>query len=137
MSRGLEDQLGHSTWETMVSGLVQPGVLAPTTRGLRPHNEVLDASSRDAVIARLRAAAESDGPVEPRTAALLNMTGPAHLLEVVAPDRSARKHARRRIDHALDGTAFAELGKVVRKILADAEAIGGAAAAGGAVAASS
>ena len=30
------------------------------------------------------------------------MTGPASLLEVVAPERRGRKHARQRIDHALD-----------------------------------
>jgi hypothetical protein len=66
------------------------------------------------------------------------MTGPAHLLEVVAPDRASRKHARDRIDHALDSTDLESVGKIVRKLLAEAAAAaattaviaGGAASAG-------
>ena len=65
------------------------------------------------------------------------MTGPAQLLEVVAPDRSTRKHARHRIDRALDGSDLEAVGKVVRRLIqevneaaATAAAIGAAAAAG-------
>ena len=50
------------------------------------------------------------------------MTGPAHLLEVVAPERGARRHARRRIDHALDGHPFQPIVKAVRRLIADSEA---------------
>jgi hypothetical protein len=45
------------------------------------------------------------------------MAGPAHLLEIVAPERSGRREGRRRIDHALDGTPLAPLGKAVRKVI--------------------
>lgn len=51
------------------------------------------------------------------------MTGPAQLLKVVAPERSMRKHARRRIDHAIDGTTLGPVGKVVRKLIEEAAAV--------------
>ncbi len=50
------------------------------------------------------------------------MTGPANLLEVVAPERRGRRHARRRIDHGLDGTDLEIYGKTVRKLIAEAAA---------------
>ena len=42
------------------------------------------------------------GPLDARMATLLALAGPCQLLEVVAPDRSDRKAARRRIDTAAD-----------------------------------
>ena len=48
----------------------------------------------------LRAAAGSDGPLEPDTATLLALAGPCQLLEVVAPERADRAQAKRRIDDA-------------------------------------
>ena len=89
------------------------------------------------MIARLQAAAADDGPMDPRTALLLNMTGPANLLEVVAPERRGRRHARRRIDHGLDGTDLEIYGKTVRKLIAEAAAAASGYGAGGAVAATS
>ena len=86
---------------------------------MRPKNDVVDHRAGDAVIARLRAAASERRPPRPRTGLLLDMTGPASLLEVVAPERSERRHARRRIDHGLDGTEYEMFGKVVRRILAE------------------
>ena len=56
------------------------------------------------------------------------MTGPAQLLELVAPDRSARQHARRRIAHALDATSLQPIAESVRKVLADAAAAAAVAA---------
>ena len=50
------------------------------------------------------------------------MTGPAHLLEVVAPERRDRRHARDRIDHALDHTDLEPFGEVVRRLIAEATA---------------
>ena len=137
MSRGLEKRLGMSTREVMFSGLAGAGIVGASTGGLRPRRPVLDRDAWDAVLDRLRAAAQSDGPLDPRTALVLSMTGPAQLLEVVAPDRSTRKHARNRIDHALDGSELEALGKVVRRLIqevteaaATAAVIGAAAAAG-------
>lgn len=137
MSRGLEKRLGMSTREVAFSGLAGAGIVGASTGGLRPRRPVLDRSAWDAVVDRLRAAAQSDGPLDPRTALVLSMTGPAQLLEVVAPVRSTRRHARNRIDHALDGTDLEAVGKVARRLIqevteaaATAAVIGAAAAAG-------
>jgi hypothetical protein len=91
---------------------------------------VLQPFVRDATVAALRVAAAGESALEPRTAVLLSMTGPAHLLELVAPNRSLRRHARDRIDTALDGTPLESIGKVVRRLISDANsaAAGGAAA---------
>jgi hypothetical protein len=122
MSRGLVRRLGLGTWDAVVAGLIDAGVVAPASGGLRPRTEVIDRARRDAVVVRLRSAAAGDEPLDVRTALLLTMTGPAQLLELVAPDRSLRKHARRRIDHALDATSLQPIGESVRKVLAEAAA---------------
>ncbi len=109
MDRGLRRHLGLGTWDAVVAAL--PG----ETR-------------RDAVIAGLRAAAEADDELDPRTALLLSMMGPAKLLEVVAPERGpARRHARNRIDHGPDGTPFGSIARTVRKIIAQDQAASAAA----------
>lgn len=120
MSRGLERRLGMGTWDAAVSGLVEAGIVEPTSGTLRPRNRVIDRTARDAIIERLRVAAAGDGPMDVRTAVLLAMTGPAQLLELVAPDRARRKHARRRIDHALDATSLEPIAESVRQVLSDA-----------------
>jgi hypothetical protein len=127
MNRGLERRLGDGTWDAVMSELASAGVVAAPSAGLRPRHQVLDMAARDAVVERLRSAAATDQPLDARTALLLSMTGPAQLLELVAPDRRVRKHARRRIDHALDATSVQPIAGSVRKVLADAAA---AAAAG-------
>ena len=124
MDRGLSNRLGLGTWDAIVSGLVEAGVLAET-RGVRPHNDVLQPFVRDATLAALSVAAAGDSALDPRIAALLSMSGPAHLLEVVAPNRSSRRHARDRIDHALDGTSLESVGKAVRSVISDAAAAAG------------
>lgn len=137
MSRGLEQRTGMPTQEAIFSGLAGAGVIGASTGGLLPKRPVLDRAAWNGVVDRLRAAAGGDGPIEARTALVLSMTGPAHLLEVVAPERSTRRHARKRIDHALDGSDLEPVGKIVRRLIQEATeaaaataAIGGAAAAG-------
>jgi hypothetical protein len=122
MDRGLSNRLGLGTWDAIVSGLVEAGVLAETRGGVRPHNDVLQPFVRDATVAALCVAAAGDSALDPRVATLLSMTGPAYLLEVVAPNRSSRRHARDRIDHALDGTSLEAVGKAVRSLISDAAA---------------
>jgi hypothetical protein len=122
MSRGLDQRLGLGTWDAVVDGLVRAGVLGPSEGNLMPKHELLDPGPRDAIIERLRAAAASDDPMDARTAIVLSMTGPGHLLELVAPDRKTRKHARKRIDHGLDDTDLGDVGQAVRRVLADAQA---------------
>lgn len=132
MDRGLKQRVGTGTWDTMVGELVRSGALSVPDGGGRP--TVSDPALRDRIIERLREAAAGDDPLDPRTALLLSMTGPAHLLELVAPDRSTRKHARRRIDHALDADQLAPVADSVRAVLAEAAAV---VAVAGAVAATS
>jgi len=122
MNRGLQSRLGTGTWDSVVSSLVGHGVLGPSTGGLRPSHPVIARSTRDAIVDRLRGAAAHDHVLDVRTAALLSMTGPAQLLELVAPDRSTRKHARHRIDHALDATALEPIAESVRRVLVEAQA---------------
>jgi hypothetical protein len=138
MSRGLERRLGMPTQEAVLSGLAGAGIVDDSKGGLLPKRPVLDRGAWNELVDRLRAAVSDDGPIEPRTALLLSMTGPAHLLEVVAPERRTRRHARNRIDHALDGSDLEPVGKIVRRLIREAAEVAGAAAAiGGATAASS
>jgi len=109
MDRGLRRQLGRGTWDTVLAGLSE-GV-----------------AGREEAIERLRAAAASDEQIDPRTALVLSMTGPAHLLELIAPRRGAdRRHARDRIDHATDGLPFEAINRAVRNII-DQDAVAAAA----------
>ncbi|MEO6120697.1 MAG: GPP34 family phosphoprotein [Acidimicrobiales bacterium] len=128
MSRGLGQLLGTGTWDTAVAGLVDAGVLGPAAGGLRPRHDLVDPAVREAIVGRLQAAAAGDGPIESRTALVLSMTGPANLLEVVAPQRSSRRHAATRIDHALDGSDLEPVAKVVRRLIHEAAAAAATAA---------
>ena len=122
MSRGLDQRLGVGTWDAVVDGLVAAGAVASDEGGMRRRYTVLDVATRDSIVERLRAAASSDEPMPARTAVLLSMTGPAQLLELVSPERSTRKHARKRIDTALDSTALEPLGTVGSQVLSEAAA---------------
>ncbi|HEV7535926.1 MAG TPA: GPP34 family phosphoprotein [Acidimicrobiia bacterium] len=130
MERGLQRQLGTGTWETAVAGLAAAGVVRAGDGGLRPKHEIVDPGVREEVIARLQAAArgESAGGNDRRIRALLSMSGPARLLEVVAPHRSGRREARQRIDHALDGTELAAIAKIVRTLIMENQSAAGAGA---------
>ena len=48
----------------------------------------------------MRSAAAGDGPLDPVNATLIALAGPCHLLEVIAPERSGRRHAKRRVKEA-------------------------------------
>lgn len=122
MDRALDKRRGAGTWDSVVGTLVTAGILGPADWSLRPRHVVLEPAARDAIIRRVRHAAATDEAMDARTALVLSMTGPARLLELVAPERPGRKHARRRIDHALDESTLRDIGGVVRKLLADAAA---------------
>lgn len=128
MSRGLHEHVGTGTWEAVMGELVRSGVVAPAESRVRPRHELTDPTVRNAIVDRLQIAAAGDDPLDVRTALVLSMTGPANLLEVVAPDRGIRKHARKRIDHALDASHLRPIGEVVRRLLAEAAAAAAAAA---------
>jgi len=120
MDKGLSQRLDLGTWDAVVASLVDDGVLSATHGAVRTRNDVLQQFVRDASLASLRVAVAGDTALDLRIAALLSMTGPAHLLEVVAPNRSTRRQARERIDHALDGTPLESIGKIVRRLISDA-----------------
>ena len=122
MSRGLAERTGSGTWDAVIAELVRSDVLVTTDGGWRTRYELVDVSARTAIVDRLRLAAAGDAVLEVRTALLLSMTGPAQLLEVIVPERRSRKHGRRRIDHALDGTQLEPIGEVARQLLAEAAA---------------
>lgn len=136
MDRGLRHRLDAGTWDAVTGELETHGVIGPAD-GLLHRHELRDVAARDAIVDRLRLAAAGDDPLEPRTALVLTMTGPANLLEVVAPERRTRRHARDRIDHGLEDTHLQPIGETVRRVLADAAAAVAAAAATGAVVAAS
>jgi hypothetical protein len=131
MDRGLRRSLDHGTWDAVMAGLVEEGAVGPPSGGAVRHHAVLDARRRAALVTRLRDAAAGDEAPDAHTALLLSMTGPAQLLELVAPQRTGRRHARRRIDHALDGGDLVELARIVRKLISDGEAGAAVAAASG------
>ncbi|MGI9033869.1 MAG: GOLPH3/VPS74 family protein [Acidimicrobiales bacterium] len=122
MDRGLHQEVGMGIWNAVMSGLVEGGVVGPSSGSLLPHHELVDPAARDQVVSRLRAAAAGDDPIDPRTALVLSMTGPAYLLGVVAPDRHSRGHARQRIDHALDDSNLAPVVEAVRRLISEAAA---------------
>jgi hypothetical protein len=128
--RGLDKGLG-GIWSRLVDGLAGRGVLdrrrdrvllVPVTR-----HPVLAPAVREEVLERVRAAAAGEGEIEPRTAVVLALAGPSRLLEVVAPDKAGRPHARRRIETATELTPVAP---VVKKVIAEMHAAAAAAAAG-------
>ncbi|MGI8535543.1 MAG: GPP34 family phosphoprotein [Mycobacteriales bacterium] len=94
-------------WKRVVDGLVEQGALDRDPRGLWrvTAHPVLRPELRDEVVARLRAAAAGDGEIEPRTAVVLALAGPARLLEVVAD--KPHDHAKRRIAAATAGAVAA------------------------------
>jgi hypothetical protein len=90
-------------WSQVVDGMVDRGMLGREKSTLRPtRHPVLDEAGQDEVLRRVRQAAVGDGPLEPRTATLLALAGPCHLLEVVAPERSDRRRAKQRIAEATE-----------------------------------
>ena len=135
--RGLDKGIG-GVWSRLVDGLVDQGVLG---RG-RDHvllftvtrHPVLQPAVRGELLERVRAAAAGDGELEPRTAVVLALAGPSRLLEVVAPDKASRRHAKRRIETATELTPVAP---VVKKVIAEMQAAAAAAVAAGGAASSS
>ena len=122
----------HAGWREVVDGMVQAGVLVREKQPLRPtRHPIIDTAAHALLLDRIRAAATGEGPLHGRDASLLALAGPCQLLEVVAPDRSDRAAAKRRIAEAAEQVPAAA---AVRHVI---EAMKTAVIAGGAVAASS
>jgi hypothetical protein len=117
---GLSRHIGGSR-KRVVDRLVEGGVLGrDRPSAFRPtRHQVLDTAARQEVLDQVRAAATGDGPVRPDVAVVLALTGPCRLLERVAPERSARGEAKRRIAWATAETPFApSVAKVVDELIA-------------------
>ena len=115
--KSLKRRLGsvkQAGWNEVVDAMVDQGVLGRVKRGLRAtRHPVVNPAAQAAILTDVRAAAAGEGPMAPRTAALLALAGPSQLLEVVAPERTTRAHARRRIAQAAEQVPAAAAVKYV------------------------
>jgi Golgi phosphoprotein 3 (GPP34) len=99
--RRLSRRIGGSR-DRVLDRLVDVGVLGRDRPSIwRPtRHPVIDTATYQAVLDQVRAAATGQGPVPPDIAVVLALAGPCRLLERVAPDRSTRREAKKRIAHA-------------------------------------
>ena len=125
----------HSGWSEVVDGMVDAGIVGREHHALQTtRHPVADPGAHAALLATVRAAATGSGPMDPRVATLLALAGPCQLLEVVAPERADRRHAKDRIAEAAEQVPVAESVKRVIDAAATAAAVAGT---GAVVAASS
>jgi hypothetical protein len=91
----------HSGWSEVIDGMVAAGIVGRERSTLRPtRHPVADPVGHGVLLAEVRAAVAGDGPLDPATATLIALAGPCQLLEVIAPERSGRRHAKRRVKEA-------------------------------------
>jgi hypothetical protein len=99
--KGHLGKVKNAGWSEVVDSMVAAGVLGRERHGIRStRHPVADPAAHASLVAGVREIALGHGQMEPRTAALLAIAGPCHLLEVIAPDRSDRPAAKRRIAEA-------------------------------------
>jgi Golgi phosphoprotein 3 GPP34 len=126
--RQLDKAVGGS-WRRLVDGLVEQAVLGRRQDRMLfwsvTRHPVLQPAARNEPLQRVRLAATGDNGLEARTAVLLALAGPSRLLEVVAPDRADRRHARQRITMATELTPVAP---VVKKVISEMQAAAAGAA---------
>ena len=122
------DRRTGGLWPQLVDRLADAGVLGQRRdRVLLWHvtrHPVLRTLEHSTLLRRARTAATGDGRLDARTAVLLALSGPSRLLEVVAPDRADRAHAKARIAAATD---LSPVAPVVKKVIAEAQAAAGVA----------
>ena len=116
----------HAGWSEVVDSMVDNGVIGREKDLLRPtRHPVIDPVAHAALLAEVRVAATGDGPLDRRTAALLALAGPSQMLEVVAPERSDRPRAKRRIKEAAEQVPAAAAVKYVIESMTAVAATGG------------
>jgi hypothetical protein len=114
----------HAGWTEVVDGMVDAGIVGREKTALHAtHHPVIDQAGHAALLAEVRAAATGEGPLSERDAVLLALAGPCQMLEVVAPDRSDRKHAKRRIAAASEQVEAAAAVKYAIEAVAAAAAV--------------
>ncbi|MEO7262482.1 MAG: GPP34 family phosphoprotein [Jatrophihabitantaceae bacterium] len=123
------DKAVGGIWSQLVDGLVEQAVLGRRRDRVLlisvTRHPVLAPAARDEPLHRMQLAATGDNGLEARTAVLLALAGPSRLLQVIAPDRADRRHAKRRIKTATELTPVAP---VVRKVIAEMQAAAAATA---------
>jgi hypothetical protein len=106
---GRLDSVKHAGWPEVVDAMIAAGIVGRVKEGLHfTRHPVADPAAHAALLETVQSAATSDDPMSERVAALLALAGPSQMLEVVAPDRSDRKTARKRIAEATKQTPAAE-----------------------------
>ncbi len=123
----LKSRLGsvkHSGWTEVVDAMVASGVIGREKERLQPtRHPVSDKAAHASLLAEVRAAASGDARMEPRIATLLALAGPSQLLEVVAPARSDRAKAKKRIAEGAEQVPAAAAVKYVIQSMEAAVAI--------------
>ena len=123
----LQSRLGsvkHAGWTEVVDVMVADGVVGREKELLRPtRHPVSDKAAHASLLAEVRAAASGDDRMEPRIATLLALAGPSQLLEVVAPARSDRAKAKKRIAEAAEQVPAAAAVKYVIQSMEAAVAV--------------
>ena len=110
---GSRDRVVDRLVDTSVLGRDRPSILRPA------RHTVIDTATHQAVLEQVRAAATGQVPVPPDVAVVLALAGPCRLLERVAPDRSTRREAKKRIARATAETPFAPgVAKIVDELIA-------------------
>lgn len=131
--KGKLSSVKHAGWKEVVDGMVAAGVLGREKELLRPtRHPVTNPAAHAVLLAEVRDAAAGRRPLDARTASLLALAGPCQMLEVVAPERSDRDVAKRRIAEAAEQVPVAAAVKYVVESMQAAVVVGaGVAVAGG------
>jgi hypothetical protein len=109
---GSRDRVVDRLVDTGMLGREKPSMLRPT------QHPVIDTATHQAVLDQVRAAATGQEPVPPDVAVVLALAGPCRLLARVAPDRSTRDQAKKRIARAAAETPFAPtVAKIVDELI--------------------
>jgi hypothetical protein len=115
--KSLKSRLGrvkHSGWREVVDMMIADGKLGREAAPLRAtRHPVRCLEEHEMVLRRVRAAASSNEPMDDRTAVLLALALPCHLVPVVAPDRPGRTFATKRMEEAVDRVPAAAAVKYV------------------------
>lgn len=107
-------RIKHAGWKEVVDMMIDEGLLGREKDALRPtRHPIEDLAGYTVLVARVRAAAISDGPLDVETATLLALAGPSQMLQVIAPERSDRKQAKKRIAEASEQVPAAAAVKYV------------------------
>lgn len=115
----LDKDLG-GVWPRLVDRLVAAGTIVEERHGVLPaRHPVSNPALHAMVLSRVRATAAVDGPLDPRDAVLLGYGLQCALLDRVAPERSQRRHAKARMEDAMEVAPFARMLRSMTQVTSD------------------